>query len=186
MAKPGGGPKDKPILIFSRDGWRLVASPVGAMEVPVWDIESRTRWLVKIDHREGLVWAALSADGTRLVAASYDDHASLWDVETGRKLARFSGQFVGFLSAAISPDKTRVALGGDDGSLSVWDAQTGQQMATFRGNSSAINFTLWDENGDTLATVSGTDGLRIWRAPALAEIKETERSRGQADTKVAR
>src|SRR5690348_5400442 len=54
---------------------------------------------------------AFSADGKRLVSASWDKTARVWEVASGRELARFAGHKDGASAVAISPDGTLCASG---------------------------------------------------------------------------
>jgi WD40 repeat protein len=59
--------------------------------------------------------ARFSADGKRLLSASYDTTVRVWDVESGKELKRIQAHQPAAKCAAFSPDGKRIVSGGDDG-----------------------------------------------------------------------
>ena len=53
-------------------------------------VKSRVRLILK-GHEDNVNSAAWSADGQRIVTASYDKTAKVWDTETGQELATLTG-----------------------------------------------------------------------------------------------
>ncbi|HWY85736.1 MAG TPA: hypothetical protein VNX28_03375, partial [Gemmataceae bacterium] len=98
--------------------------------VRLWDFESGKEIRAMHGHTESITSVAFSADGTKVVSASWDRTVRLWDVATGKELRRFEGHVGRAESAAITPDGTRVISGGNisDNSLRIWDAATGNQL----------------------------------------------------------
>ena len=65
-------------------------------------------------HEAGLMSAAFSPNGSRIVTASYDKTARVWDAGTGKEIAVLRGNDGGVLSAAFSPDGSRIVAGYPD------------------------------------------------------------------------
>ena len=59
-------------------------------------------------HEEGVISAAFSPDGQRVVTASWDKTARLWDAATGKAIGLPMQHERGLTSAAFSPDGQRV------------------------------------------------------------------------------
>ena len=90
---------------------------------------SRVRAVLR-GHSAEVVSATFSADGERVVTASWDGTARIWNARTGATVAVLGKPGRRLESASFSPDGTRVVTAGDDGSARVWDAATGaEQMA---------------------------------------------------------
>ena len=62
---------------------------------------------------------AVSADGTRIVAGSYDCLVRVWDAATGAELKVLNGHTGPIFSVAFSVDGTHIVSGSDDNSVRV-------------------------------------------------------------------
>ena len=80
-------------------------------------------------HTDGILDAAFSPDGSRIVTASEDQTARIWDARTGRQLLPGFVHEGEVRMAEFSPDGTRVLTASADGTARVWDAQTGTETA---------------------------------------------------------
>jgi WD40 repeat protein len=65
--------------------------------------------------------AAFSADGTRIVTASWDKTARIWDAATGNEIRVLRGHEDFVNSAAFSADGTRIVTASDDSTARIWD-----------------------------------------------------------------
>ena len=79
--------------------------------------------------------AAFSADGTRLVTASYDHTARVWAAATGKPLSPPLAHQRLVMSAAFSPDGARVVTASLDQTAMIWDAVTGAPLCPSRSSS---------------------------------------------------
>jgi WD40 repeat protein len=154
--------------------------------VEVWDLLRKDRAANWRAHRDVVTGVAFMPDGKRLVTVSSDNTARLWDVETQREVRSFGRALNAFYSVAVSPDGGRIAGGTWDQGIKIWDSGTGQELATLKGIHDWLDPYLrgrWDAveslvflppDGNTL--ISGTvHEVRIWRAPAWAEIAAAEK-----------
>ena len=64
---------------------------------------------------------AFSADGKRVVTASYDKTARIWDAESGAAIAVLKGHTDAVLAAAFSGDGKRVVTASSDNTVRIWD-----------------------------------------------------------------
>jgi WD40 repeat protein len=87
-------------------------------------------------HTSGVLRAAYSPDGSRVVTAGYEGVVKVWDVQTGKQLLSFAGiaKNQAITSIAYSPDgKTIIARGSplmmsDKVVVRAWDARSGQEL----------------------------------------------------------
>ena len=71
-------------------------------------------------HTDGVLRAAFSADGHRVVTASADGTARLWDAQTGAVLSIFSGHTSQVENATLSPDGGRIVTASHDETARIW------------------------------------------------------------------
>ena len=129
-------------------------------------------------HTDGILYAAYSPDGARIITASEDHTARIWDARTGRQLLPPLPHQDDVLRAVFSPDGTRVATCSDDRTARIWDAATGQPMGVPIQETDSIRFVQFSPDGKLLATGSDDNKARIWDArtgqPVTPPIKYHE------------
>jgi WD40 repeat protein len=121
-------PPDRPrALAFSRDGKRLaLVTPAG--HVLIWDLAANRpeRTIAK-----GVITAAFSPDGRRLVTGERDLTARVWDVATGKSvLGPLTGHRDLLTGVAFSPDGRYIVTTSRDHDARVWDAKSGRNVST--------------------------------------------------------
>ncbi|MGK0519441.1 MAG: WD40 repeat protein [Planctomycetota bacterium] len=190
---------DAPVIAFSADGRRLVAS--GGAGVANWDIESRAivpNRSVSEDEQEAFyeelgqrrsdlfttAGYAVSQDGQwcaiprgaevqicrRTTAASGEHQQTL---HRGQFEDRPEFSLVGHVGTvycvAFSPDGSRIATGGNDTTVTIWDAQTGERLLVLHGHELYVMGLAWSPDGRLLASASGDTTIRLWDSLTLQE-----------------
>jgi len=120
--------------------------------------------LAVLGHGNGVLFAAFSPDGTRVVTASIDKSARIWDVRTGLPLAVLSGHGDRVECAAYSPDGTRIVTSSDDKTARIWDARSGNQLGVLSGHGDRVFSATYSPDGTRIVTASYDETARIWDA----------------------
>jgi len=79
-------------------------------------------------HNDQVTTAAFSADGTRIVTASFDRTARVWDAASGEMLLELKGHNGQVTTAAFSVDGARIVTASVDRTARVWDAGSGEML----------------------------------------------------------
>jgi WD40 repeat protein len=170
----------RPVLAFSRDGRRLAAANLHAIQL--WDVATGK---VLPTLRGGLASVravAFSPDGRQFAAALDKEGGStsggeikLWDLASGRDVATFAGAAGGTSALAFTPDGRRLASTGySHRDVVLWDTNSGRELLALRiddptnigpGVGSRLAF---GPDGRYLALV-GFNGVSLWEAPPAPE-----------------
>jgi WD40 repeat protein/serine/threonine protein kinase len=165
-------------VAFSSDG-RYVATGGNnpAAYVRIWDAangEEVKRPDGLSGHTDAVLSVAFSADGKKLLTASFDKTARLWDVETGRELHVFRGHSWWVWSAAFSRDEKYIVTASQDGSAIVWNAATGEKFAQFLGHQGPVYSAAFSPDGTRVATGGYDKRVLVWRP---AEVRKFDFAR---------
>jgi WD domain, G-beta repeat len=113
---------------FSPDGLRIVTTSLDGT-ASTWDVATGMEISVLRGHGDGRVEfpadggvlsAAFSPDGSRIVTASYDKTARIWDAASGNEIAVIRGHGDSVLSATFSPDGSRIVTASYDKTARIW------------------------------------------------------------------
>ena len=180
--KKAAAPAAEPVLVeqsghalsvdavaLSADG-RVAATAGKDGQAIVWDAATGRKLRAISADRMGVIDAALSADGRRLLTAGAGT-ALLWDSETGRPLRRF-GQPGEFLAGAmLTPDEKGVLTAGGDGAARLWDAATGKLLREFTIEAPRVTGAALSRDGLRLALAAGGDEIWLFDARAGTLLK---------------
>jgi WD40 repeat protein/tetratricopeptide (TPR) repeat protein len=144
-------------VAFRPDGRAFVTAGKRGGVVQVWDVSTR-RPMIAFQHVGGVVAAAFSPDGERLITGSADRSAQLWDVTRGRPLGARMLHPQAVSSVAVSPDGTLVLTGCLDRAARIWDGATGEAVGQPMAHP-----------GDVLAVAFGADGRTVLTGQGRAE-----------------
>jgi WD40 repeat protein/predicted Ser/Thr protein kinase len=154
-------------IAFDPGGGRLAAvsampifddhdrTPRAPGEATVWDVGRGQELLSLAASNDVPLGVAVSRDGRRIAAASYDDGVIVWDAATGEKLQTLRCHAGMIRDVAFSPDGTRIASASDDKSVRVWDARSGLELLTLTGHKDAPSHVLFSPDGKRIASAVG-------------------------------
>ncbi len=129
-----------------------------------------TQLAVLPGHHNGVITAAYSPDGTRIVTAADDATVRTWEARTGAHLAVLSGHGDRVNSATYSPDGARIVSASRDRTARIWDARTGEQLAVLSGHDDVVESAAYSPDGTQIVTASADKSARIWDARTGAQL----------------
>jgi eukaryotic-like serine/threonine-protein kinase len=133
-------------------------------------------------HMGGVMSAAFSPDGSRIVSASWDRTAKMWDARTGTPLLDLKGHTGAVSSVAFSPDGTRIITGSYDQTAKVWDARTGKVLVDVKGHSRSVKAVAFSPDAARILTGSGDGTAKIWDARSGKSLLELKGRMGEVDS----
>jgi Tol biopolymer transport system component len=113
-------------------------------------------------HSGGVLSAAFSPDGTRIITGSSDQTAKMWDARTGTPLLELKGDTGGVPTAAFSPDGSRIVTGSYDRTAKVWDARTGAALLELKRDTVGVNSAAFSPDGSRIVTGSSDQTAKVW------------------------
>ncbi len=116
----------------------------------------------------GVLDAAFSPDGQRIVAALHDG-ARVWKVGDTAEPIVFEGHEDKVWSAAFSPDGTRIVTASGDKTARIWPADGSGQPIVLRGHGGEVVSAAFSPDGTHVVTASWDRTVRIWKADGLGQ-----------------
>jgi WD40 repeat protein len=155
---------------FSADGRRVLTVTeqrrpgMESVTVQVWDAAKGEAVGKPFLSSVGLVAAALTPDGRRVVVVGSDKVARLWDPETEKQVSVPLNHGGGLTQAALSADGRLLLTAGLDRTARVWQAATGQPAAPPLKHPDAVIAASFSADGRRVLTVSRDRAVRLWDA----------------------
>lgn len=169
-----GHPGPVQCVAFSPDG-RSLASGGGAInrllprmtnqpgQVKIWDLTAEREPVDLPELPDPVVQLAFTADGARLLAATWGGPAHAWEVPDGRPVEMIPANVDALLALAVSPDGSRIALGGWDEGLVIWDVAAGKTATSVADR--GVGSIAFSPDGGVLATGHRDHGnVELWDA----------------------
>jgi WD40 repeat protein len=149
-------------LLATRDGRRVVVGPGSGGHLQVWDIDTIEMLARMETDFEGFAVLALTPDGKRLVAASYDRKVGVLDLATGRRLASLEGHKRDVRALAITPDGGRLISGGEEPTLRVWDLEAGALLTSLEAGLDGVSALAVTPDGQHIVAAFRTGVVQVW------------------------
>jgi hypothetical protein len=183
LAKLEGNPGPITSLVFSPDGKTLaVASglPGKTGEVRLWDVsfvKSQGLWAVKqvpivLSGPSDVVYSvAISPDGKRVAAASYDHDVTVWTLPaqpaSKSKIENPKSKILkdhtdAVYAVAFAPDSRTLASAAGDRTVKVWDVVTGKRLYTLSESTAELYAVAFRPDGKQIAAGGVDKTLRTW------------------------
>ena len=145
----------------------LSSSLVVALAIQAHAVEPK----ILTGHTDPAYAAVYSADGTKLVTASFDKTLRLWDLNSATTLRTMSGHTGLVLCAALSKDGSRLVSGSLDNSIRLWDVPVAKPNLSHQANAGTTSLAI-NVDGTQWLTGGADKVLRIWNAADRALVKE--------------
>jgi WD40 repeat protein len=126
-------------------------------------------------HDEAVFSVQFSADGQRVVTASFDKTARVWDAATGKAIGEPMRHEDAVYSAQFSADGQRVVTASLDKTARVWDAATGKAIGEPMRHEDAVRSAQFSADGQRVVTASLDKTARVWDAATGKAIGEPMR-----------
>jgi RNA polymerase sigma factor (sigma-70 family) len=106
-------------VCVSADGKRLLTCSDADKTLRLWDADTGKFLRVFEGHTDGVISAALSPDGKRVLSGGVDKTVRLWDTDTGKELRKMTGHTGLVWSVAFGPEGQALSGGGGDGTMRI-------------------------------------------------------------------
>ena len=95
------------------------------------------RAVLTLDASADVRCVAISPDGRRIAAGTFNSTAKVWDL-SGLELVTYRSRAQSIKGIAFSPDGRQIATGDSDGFIKVWDPDNGKDQASLRAHTGAV------------------------------------------------
>ncbi|MCL2135306.1 MAG: AAA family ATPase, partial [Candidatus Bathyarchaeota archaeon] len=106
--------------------------------------------------------AVYSADGSRILSASYDCTVKEWDRETENCIHTFTGHTQRVRSAVYSRDGKRILSASYDCTVKEWDRETENCIHTFTGHTDIVQDVVYSADGSRILSASYDGTVKEW------------------------
>jgi len=163
-------------VAFCPDGSHIISAGYSTdSTIRLWDLQTGIQ--VRIIKNPNLTAAALSPDGTLVLAGSDDKTVRLWEVSSGKELFLMRGHQAEVWDVAFSPDGTRaLSCGGGDAipgdySIRHWDIKEGRELRRIYGHSDIVWGVKFSPDGSRALSQSKDKTVRLWDVKTGKELR---------------
>ncbi len=154
------------IMTFSPDGSRVVIRSGFSGHLR----NVATGELIGQPFPKGLLGAAFSPDGSRILTGGNDRIARLWDAATLRSLGELRQHQNTVSAVAFSPDGSQILTGSYDGTTQLWDAATLEPIGEPLIHQSEVKALAYGPHGTRILTGFADGTVRLWDLATLKPI----------------
>ncbi len=114
----------------------------------------------------------VSADGSKVITASFDYSARVWSFDDQTELAVLDRHEGPVTNAVFGPNGQRAVTTSDDHTAIIWDMQTFKPLHRLQGHTHKVMAAAFSKDGSRLATGAWDKTVRIWDVASGALLRE--------------
>ena len=123
-----------------------------------------------VGHGGPVMDAAVSADGTRALTASFDNSVGLWSL-SGDDVVWLEGHEAA-VKCVLFLDGGLAASGGDDFAVEVWSLESGERLHRLEGHQGQVTGLAQSPDGGLLASAGWDGAIRLWDIASGSAVAE--------------
>jgi cytochrome c len=128
------------------------------------------------EHGGPVKGLAVSADGTRVLTASFDYSLILWDLPGRKALAHLYGHDAAVNAVAFLPGDRRAVSASDDGTVGFWDLTRARLITRLAGHRGKVVAVAVTPDGRLAASAGWDRSVRVWDLDRQSEQAELRAS----------
>ena len=164
------------VLAVAVNGGQRAVSAAGDIfsfwgELKVWDLVSGRELRTLTGHTHSVNGVAMTADGQRVVSASWDNTVKVWELDSGRELRTLTGHSKWVNAVAVTPDGQRAVSASWDDTLKVWELDSGRELRTLTGHSGRVYAAAVTPDGQRVISAAWDKTLKVWDLASGHELR---------------
>ena len=163
-------------VVWSPNGEQIVTLGNTDRTAVVWDAKTGEKTTSFTSHKDWVLSAGWSPDGSSIVTTGKDGSVFIWDSTTGKIKFEISMQSTPVQTVGWSPDGALIATAGDDGLVRLWDSKTGDELNVFTGHEGIVWSVSWSPDGIQLASAGDDGTILIWDIAKGEEVSDIRSS----------
>ncbi len=160
-----GFPHGLSVVAFDPTGTNAVVTEIadgkdarpGAFDLHVWDLGGKREVRTLKGHEKGVLCAAFTFDGRRLVSGGQDAHLRLWDVETGTQVGDGFPHPGWVTDLALSNDARLAVTACSDRTVRIYDLNEKKMLKAFPRHQDIVWCVAISPDGKLAASGGGGD-----------------------------
>ncbi len=128
----------------------------------LWNLADGTSIRNFLGHRDLILDAEFSPDGSLIATCSYDREIILWKAETGEILRRLTGHNGAVYDIAFHPKGTVLASASADDTCKLWRVSDGERLDTLGQPLKEVYAIAFSPGGERIVAAGADRQLRVW------------------------